>query len=477
MNSINIQKKNIKNYSLKYILISTLFLILFILLSMVKNVNGIFFMTMLVFNVLLILSFKNYRKNIPLIMFLLCYFMFLLGSYFVYEYFEYAEGVVLFDNEILNHIYLSLLISLISVMIGYFTIDIRLKTRFKFAKNIDEEIVRKCSLLLFYLSYIPYIAIEILRVSKVREIGYTEFYLDDAVSIPYIIGLFIYGCMFYFYIYLSTLPEKNEAKLPLFLFMIYCTLTLFTGNRSVFVVNLSIIFIYSIFRSNNINSEDNWINKRLFFLIILLIPIMLLALDYLGSVRFNNTIFDQNKSASFLDIFVKQGVSSSVIGFEKINDYRIPNRIYSLGIIIEKIKYNPLSTILFGLEPFRGNSIDRAMLGNSFAHTISYIVLPFGYLHGRGLGTCYIAEAYHDFGYIGILIFSLVYGIILKRCSKFSSKNFIKRLMIIVVLSSLLMIPRSNADSFISVFLKNEFIFGIILIKILSNRFAKNSKK
>ena len=63
MNSINIQKKNIKNYSLKYILISTLFLILFILLSMVKNVNGIFFMTMLVFNVLLILSFKNYRKN------------------------------------------------------------------------------------------------------------------------------------------------------------------------------------------------------------------------------------------------------------------------------------------------------------------------------------------------------------------------------------------------------------------------------
>ena len=330
-------------------------------------------------------------------MFLLCYFMFLLGSYFVYEYFNYTKGVVLFDSEILNHIYFSLFISLIAIMIGYFTLDIKFKTNFKFEKNINEDLVRKISLLLFYLSYIPYIAIEILRVSKVRGVGYTELYLDEAIRIPYIIGIFVYGCLFYFYIYLSTLPKRNEVKIPLFLFIIYCTLTLFTGNRSIFVVNLSIIFIYSIFRSNNERSEDNWINKRLLFFILLLIPIILFALDYLGSVRFQNTIFDQNKSSSFLDIFVKQGVSSSVIGFEKMYDYSIPNKIYSFGTLIEKLKYNPLSSFIFGIESLRGNSVERAVLGNSFAHAISYIVLPFGYLHGRGLGTCYIAEAYHDF--------------------------------------------------------------------------------
>ncbi len=161
---------------------------------------------------------------------------------------------------------------------------------------------------------------------------------------------------------------------------------------------------------------------------------------------------------------------------EKMYDYRIPNEMYSFGTLIEKLKYNPLSSLIFGIESLRGNSVERAVLGNSFAHAISYIVLPFGYLHGRGLGTCYIAEAYHDFGYIGIFIFSLVYGIILKKCSNFNSKNFIKRVMIMVVLGSLLMIPRANADSFISVFLKNEFIFGIILLKILTNIFVKYSK-
>lgn len=476
MKSINKQKKNIKNYSLNYIFISIIFLILFILLSMLNNINGTFFMTMLIFNILLILCLSNYKKNITLIMFLLCYFMFLLGSYFVYEYLDYTEGVVVFDEEILNHIYLSLFISLLAIMIGYFLVKVKFKVNFKFDKKINEDLVRKCSLLLFYISYIPYVAIEIIRVFKVRESGYTELYLEEAVRIPYFIGIFVYGCAIYFFIYLSTLPSKKEVKVPLILFTIYCVLTLFTGNRAIFVVNLSVIFIYSIFRSKNINEEDNWINKQLLCFILLLIPILIFSLDYLGTIRFSNTIFYQNKSSSFLDIFVKQGVSSSVIGFEKVYNYRIPNKIYSLGTIIEKIKYNPISSLIFGLESFKGNSIDRAIMGNSFAHVISYIVLPFGYLHGRGLGTCYIAEAYHDFGYIGIFIYSLIYGIILKKCSKFNSKNLAKRVMILVVLGSLLMIPRSNADSVISVFLKNEFIFGIVLIKILTNVFIKYSK-
>lgn len=476
MKSINSQKDNIKNYSLKYILISTIFLILFILLSMFKNINGIFFMTMLVFNILLILCLRNYKKNIPLIMFLLCYFMFLLGSYFVYEYFDYTKGVVLFDSEILNHIYFSLFISLIAIMIGYFTLDIKFKTNFKFEKNINEDLVGKISLLLFYLSYIPYILLEILKIIKVRELGYTELYIDEVIKIPYILGLFIYGCRIYFFIYLSTLPSKKDVKAPMILFVLYCVLTLFTGNRAIFVVNLSVIFIYSIFRSNSIKYEEIWIKKKTLFIIVIIVPILLLVLDFLGSIRFSNTIFDQNKSSSFLDIFVKQGVSSSVIGFEKMYDYRIPNKMYSFGTLIEKLKYNPLSSLIFGIESLRGNSVERAVLGSSFAHAISYIVLPFGYLHGRGLGTCYIAEAYHDFGYIGIFMFSIVYGLILKKCSNFNSKNFIKRLMIMIVLGSLLMIPRSNAVSFISVFLKNEFIFGIILLKILTNIFVKYSK-
>ena len=475
MISIYKQNKNIIYYSNRYIVTSIMFLIIFMIMSMIKNVNDIFFITLLVFNLLLIISIGNFKKNIPIIMFLLCYFMFLLGSYFVYEYFDYTKGVVLFNTEILNHIYLSLLISLIGILIGYFLINIRFKRNYKFKKDVDDGLVKKSSLLLFYLSYVPFIFIELLRILTVKQHGYTELYIDEAINIPYFIGIFVYGCTFYFYVYLSTLPKKEEAKFPLFLFIIYCTLSLFTGNRSVFVVNLSVLFIYSIFRSKNINSNENWINRNHILIIIFLIPILLFALDYLGSVRFNNTIFDQNKSSSILDIFVKQGVSSSVIGFEKLYDYRIPNQIYSFGTIIEKVKYNPISNIIFGVRSLRGNSVDRALMGNSFAHAISYIVLPFGYLHGRGLGTCYIAEAYHDFGYIGIFMFSLFYGVILKRCSDFTSKNFLKRVIIIIALGTLLMIPRSNADSIISAFLKNEFIFGIIFIKIITNLFAKYS--
>lgn len=476
MKLVSKANKSIENSNIKYILTSTIFLFLFVLLSLLKDINGLFFMTMLSFNVLMILSLKNYKQNISLIMFLLCYFMFLLGSYFLYEYFGFTRGVVLFEPKIQNHIYLSLLISLLAIMIGYYFINIKFKKKNKYKNRINENVIMKCSLALFYLSYIPNTLIEILRVLKVREFGYTDLYIDEAIRVPYMLGLFAYGCIFYFYIYLSTMPNKRESKFPSFLYIMYSILTLFTGNRSVFVVNLSILFIYSIFRSRNINDEDNWISKRTLILVLCLIPILLILLDYLGSIRFSNTIFDENQSSSMLDIFVKQGVSSSVIGYEKMYDYRIPDKLYSFGTIIEKIKYNPISRLIFDIESIRGNSIERAMTGNSFAHAISYIVLPFGYLHGRGLGTSYIAETYHDFGYIGIFIFSLIYGFILKKCSNFSSSSFVKRVMIIIVLGSLLMIPRTNADSVISVFISNEFIFGIILIKLLTMFYTKYEK-
>ena len=76
-----------------------------------------------------------------------------------------------------------------------------------------------------------------------------------------------------------------------------------------------------------------------------MIPLFIIGLDLIGSIRFNNTIFEMDKSSSFIDIFVKQGVSSSVIGYGKLYEHRIPRKIYSFGSTIEALKYNPISNI------------------------------------------------------------------------------------------------------------------------------------
>lgn len=400
-------------------------------------------------------------------MFLMCFFIFLMGSYFAYEYLDYTEGVVLFDENTQNHIYLSILIALISIFFGYFFARFGADYKNNEVNKEKELLVQSSSLILFYLSYIPYITIEFLRVIKVREIGYTGLYLENIVNLPYIITLFAYGCRIYFFIYLSTLPSKNKSRLPIILFFIYSAVSLFTGNRSTFVVNVSLIFIYYIFRSKNSSVRDNWINERNIIFIIILVPILLYLLDLVGNIRFNNTLFEQESSSTLIDIFVKQGVSSSVIGYGKIYNYKIPEKIYSFGDIYEKIRFNPISVLVMGGKFISGNSVERAINGNSFAHIISYIVLPFGYLRGRGLGTTYIAEAYHDFGYLGIILFSFIYGVILKKCRNFENSNYFKRSIILIVLGSLLMTPRSNADDILSIFLQTEVIFSFILLRLL----------
>ena len=464
--------RNRKFYT-NYFIFSFIFILVFFVSSLILDVDINFFWVMLVFSGSLLVALSNFKKNITLIMFLVCYFIFLLGSYFVYEYFNYSNGVVLFDKYTQKHIYISLLVSLIGIVFGYYLLASNKSN--KVIESENNSLYEKSSLLLFYLSYVPNIIIEILRVIKTNEVGYADLYLNDIVKVPYIIGLFAFGCRFYFFCYLSSLPEKKSSRKPIILFIIYSTLTLFTGNRSIFVVNLTLIFIYYVFRSSDFSEEKFWINKKKLLIIIFLAPILLILLDIIGDIRFNNSIFEQKTSSSFYDIFVKQGVSSSVIGFGKVYENILPNRIYSFGSVIEKLKYNPISKILFGYTKYSGNSVERALNGNSFSHIISYLVLPYGYVRGRGLGTSYIAEAYYDYGYIGIFLYSLLYGFILKQCSKYINKSYKKRVAMLLLISSLLMIPRSSADSFLTEFVKTEIIFGVILINIVRRSYFNNS--
>lgn len=476
MNNLSDISNKSRQFNAKYIIISIITLLIFFIISVVSETNTLFFLVMFLFVMLMVFNIKNYKKNIVIIMFLICYFMFLLGSYFLYEFFGYSNGVVLFDTTTLNHIYLSLLISLIGISIGYYTSSVNINGIRVKSKIYNDELFRKASLILYYTSYIPYIIIEILRVIKVREVGYTELYIDEAVRIPYLITLFAYGCRIYFFVYLSTLPKKKEANFPILLFLIYSFITLMTGNRSIFVVNVSLIFIYFILRSSDNSGKNEWISKRKIITLMIIVPFFIIGLDIVGSIRFNNTIFETNRSSSFIDIFVKQGVSSSVIGYGKLYEHKIPRKIYSFGSTIEALKYNPISNILFNFNSFGGNSIQKAINGNSFAHIISYLVLPYGYVRGRGLGTCYIAEAYNDFGYFGVLIFSYVYGIVIKKCSSFTSKTILGRSITLMLIGSLLMIPRSNADSIISIFIKSELLVAIVLLKVLTIIYYKTTK-
>ena len=418
----------------------------------------------------LLYSLSVGMENIPFLMFLLMFYLFLLAAYVDDQVFHYSEGVVLFDKNITNHIYWCLGISLIFLFIGnyfakYWHIN---KINSKTSSLKYDKSVLNVSLILFYICYIPYIITGILHALYSRTMGYTSLYLDDITILPYPVRLIAYMCPVFFYIFLASLPNKKKAFWPIFFYIIYSIITLFSGQRADFVINIIILIIYLAFR-NKLDINKKWINGKLIVALLVVAPIIAILLNFLGQVRLGQDTHYNSFFDAIFSTLNSQGVSVSVIGYGKEYEKLIPNKIYSLGGIVEFFKYNPISETLLGTRGFSGQSAGRALNGNLFSHTISYLALPWGYLHGRGLGSCYIAEAYHDFGYLGVAVWSFIYGIIIKGCNSFCDKGVWGRAIILYALYNILMAPRSLADAFISGFLQIQVIIAFFIVWIISN--------
>ena len=71
------------------------------------------------------------------------------------------------------------------------------------------------------------------------------------------------------------------------------------------------------------------------------------------------------------------------------------------------------------------------------------------YFRGGGLGSCYIAEAYKDFGYIGIIFFSILIGMLLFKFSNSNSQNVYLLCFMFIMQSNLLLAPRDAVFGFI----------------------------
>lgn len=90
------------------------------------------------------------------------------------------------------------------------------------------------------------------------------------------------------------------------------------------------------------------------------------------------------------------------------------------------------------------------MYSYSFQHVLTYTYSAKYYTSGRGLGSCYIAEAYHDFGYLGVIVWNIVYAFVLVKMFKFESRGCIYTTMALISLRSIMLAPRNMASAFLT---------------------------
>lgn len=428
-------------------------------------------------------TLQDLETRCALFVFLLAFFVFLLGKDVLEQYGLHTIEMD-FSDSINLHADIVLLLSLILLFVGYIVsskIKVRIKTSKENFKKVNYDsskycTVRDVSKKIFFVTYIVNIFQVLDIVLYVVRHGYVSYYIGYSSNIPYIIGKIGDISVIAFWVFLATMPKKKDVKAPVILYMIYLFITLGTGKRFPLVAGLLTLLVYFVGR-NIVNSEEKWFGKRQFKYCLVLLPILIIILFFSSFIRMGESVSVDLVKNSFTDFIYNQGASLNLIKRAKMYANLLPDgKIYTIGSTLDLLQGNLFSRLLGIISYTSGNTVERATLGNSFAHAMSYIVLGNGYLNGQGTGSSYIAEAYYDFGYLGVISINFIYGVILRKMFNFQRKGIVASALSLIMLNALLLAPRGSADAFIAELFDPTTWITIILIYGIANVVNKDSK-
>ena len=426
------------------------------------------------------------RHRFALFSFYITFFAFLLGTAIV-GYFDETVSLRFNDGEALLHTYKCLYIALIAVHIGSWFAR---NTKFRIRKRVydskestnegykDNSSIRIASKYFFLFCSVFSIALALEKMAFTLITGsYTLSYINLKSSLPSFFQKIDGMTLYAFFIYLACLPDPKKSKLVFADQFLISILLLIHGQRTPIVMTVLTIAIYIVLYENEIGEPFKYIKKRTYVLALAIFPFLLTFFDFFMAFRDGRTYTFVGLWNSVEHIIASLGGSVNVIGYGYTYSSSFPaNKIYSLGGVIDFITKNIFSKLIFGTEVYSGYSAQYALNGNSFSHAITYIVKPTSYLAGYGMGSSYIAEAFHDFGYVGVIIFSFLYGVILQKVGYIKRGKTIRNAVIIMATYFILVAPRSNADSFIAEFFNFSFLLTVAVIYFFS-RTVKTSKQ
>lgn len=326
------------------------------------------------------------------------------------------------------------------------------------------------ALFLFYITMVFFFAVEFEKLLFMRGKNYEEYYVSFTSSLPYAVRAAASMMKFAFCIFLATRPSKKLTFVPAVLYILSAIPSLIIGVRNPIVLNVLFLLLYYFIR-DTVEHTEYWIGKLEKAVIVVTFPLALLFLSAYNYIRAGKAVATTGVFSSIVDLFYKQGVSFDVLGIgydsvpllpKAVHDYAHKN--YTFGLFIDYFTHNSIAQKFFGaIDLGDGNSVIKATYGNSFAHAMSYVSRS-DYLQGHGWGTSYILETYADYGYAGIILFSLVLGgflIVLMRL--LARRGWFGRSVLLIVLTSLFFTPRAEAVSSFSFLIEMPYWFTVIV--------------
>jgi hypothetical protein len=118
---------------------------------------------------------------------------------------------------------------------------------------------------------------------------------------------------------------------------------------------------------------------------------------------------------------------------------------------------------------YHGNSIDNALYGGSFTHSLAYVVIGDGYLQGMGTGSSYIAELYYDLKYPGVLVGSAFLGAGIFMSETHRPGHVLRNAARLLIMPVLFITPRGSATEFITTLISPSTLVAVVGTSILAS--------
>lgn len=290
--------------------------------------------------------------------------------------------------------------------------------------------------------------------------GNRTFYLNTSISSVYLaLNSFLNIIALYYGI--KWITEKRK-----FVFFIVTSLTvLFQGNRGAFIINIvaTVFIFYIYFKKKKRNDYDKYYKVMMVKQNIKMIRILSLLL-ILGIIL---TLI-RNKSAVSFDEIINELIYGNT--FSDIRD-----GAFVLKGFVENTNSSYIygKTIWAGLISFIPSSIFTFRANWSWGNYSTNIL--FGMANHTGLRGGNSMEAYVNFGYIGVIVFSIIYGYFFGKLecwfnnSKKNMKNIAAEFIVVQLITSFYSLFICSASFY-------SFYVVVILLFFLSF-FHKRNKK
>ena len=424
------------------------------------------------------------RSRIALLLFGLSFFHFLLGREFLERFFGYE--VETFSDKVITHTEVSLILSLVTITVFYFLFEKMKWSSLKLKKKTGENSlltyseehfksprvlrIQKCAKILFYIA-IVFSAAYHLKVGLDRSsVSYYESYMESSTAtlgtrpFEYIAEKFDQFLPIYLAVFWATFPSRKKCNRASILYAVCSALSLLSGSRSKFLLGIMWIIVYYVYRWNNAPKDERWITKKMMIGGCAMVPVGIIGLSAMEGIRAGEGFRFSGILHTFVGYFYQQGVSVNVIKRSyEMAELLPPGRYYSLAGITESVVGR-----LLGFPHFADNSVAYATQGSNLAHALSYLLMPTDYLAGRGSGTSYIAELYHDFGYIGIVLGSVLMAFLLVKVIRLRTNSVFLNAALLLIVKQLFWSPRGGFTDFLLVLLRPFSILAFLSVWFLS---------